>query len=580
MSRHKSFIYKFFIVVLLFSCWSCYDEPIEVFPEKTPQSGKLTIEEARTMFARYYMAHPVSRSFDSEESAVPLNPGMITPDWAKAAQTSNEVNSYVNVPILAGRKHYVKSPRNEAWVEVPQKLVAVQEDSSQRKNLYIMSIVPEGIFAYKQANAYIYHCNGAEIPKGFSGLIIYTKPTGGIPSYVAHYDKGALTQDVFLFDKANALRENIATINAMLTGYRKKSIRNKMASLSRSEGWFDDHENENEGCECCSGCVCGEDLGPCNCPCDNCAGKDDDEWIYRPEGDPQTGKFDNGDEFLYWYSEDEDGNAYFYIDTDGDGTADSFLNGKDVDIVGEDGSQSTPADDWWMFVDWDALYPEEEGEDDNFGGDVNPGGGTITGGGGGSSHEDNKPSQDSILPNVELMNEDNFVGYDISDDCMAGCKLIMDKYGVPYGSSAHVYQLLAKENNTTVYYDKENYKTIYQQAIDCINRHLDNNRPIIVGVDYKQGSPNHDGITDHWIVVTGRGYDEDKQMYYYTYMDTGRYQISAAGACDTKENRLYYDDKNYTFRDSESYHTDKPYDVTQVRPNDGKNLDETISMAE
>ena len=223
---------------------------------------------------------------------------------------------------------------------------------------------------------------------------------------------------------------------------------------------------------------------------------------------------------------------------------------------------------------------EEEGEDDNFGGDVNPGGGTITGGGGGSSHEDNKPSQDSILPNVELMNEDNFVGYDISDDCMAGCKLIMDKYGVPYGSSAHVYQLLAKENNTTVYYDKENYKTIYQQAIDCINRHLDNNRPIIVGVDYKQGSPNHDGITDHWIVVTGRGYDEDKQMYYYTYMDTGRYQISAAGACDTKENRLYYDDKNYTFRDSESYHTDKPYDVTQVRPNDGKNLDETISMAE
>lgn len=62
-------------------------------------------------------------------------------------------------------------------------------------------------------------------------------------------------------------------------------------------------------------------------------------------------------------------------------------------------------------------------------------------------------------------------------------------------------------------------------------------------------------------------------------MDTGRYKASTAGACDTKENRLYYDDKNYTFRDQESYHTDTPYDVTQVRPNDGKNLDETISMA-
>jgi hypothetical protein len=52
--------------------------------------------------------------------------------------------------------------------------------------------------------------------------------------------------------------------------------------------------------------------------------------------------------------------------------------------------------------------------------------------------------------------------------------------------------------------------------------------------------------------------------------------------CDTENNRLYYDTENLTFRGESKYQHDENmryfiYDVTQVRPNDGQNLEETES---
>ena len=40
---------------------------------------------------------------------------------------------------------------------------------------------------------------------------------------------------------------------------------------------------------------------------------------------------------------------------------------------------------------------------------------------------------------------------------------------------------------------------------------------------------------------------------------------------------MYYDAINYTFIDEANYNSQQ-LDVTQVRPNDGKNLDETIAQ--
>lgn len=122
-----------------------------------------------------------------------------------------------------------------------------------------------------------------------------------------------------------------------------------------------------------------------------------------------------------------------------------------------------------------------------------------------------------------------------------------------------------------------NYTTIYDNAINCINRHLDTDRPIIVGVNHSKEYGINEGTTDHWIVITGREYDTSQNQYYYIYMETGRDNI--AEGCNITENRLYYDSKNYVFQDVKAGKNDsKKYDVTQVRPNDGNNLNETISQ--
>ena len=89
---------------------------------------------------------------------------------------------------------------------------------------------------------------------------------------------------------------------------------------------------------------------------------------------------------------------------------------------------------------------------------------------------------------------------------------------------------------------------------------------------------NDDHVTDHFIVITGRGYDQNVGQYYYIYMETGRYQAHANEGCDTMTNRLYYDPTALTFQDpiAGAYNT-LIYDVSQVRPNDGINLEETES---
>ena len=105
---------------------------------------------------------------------------------------------------------------------------------------------------------------------------------------------------------------------------------------------------------------------------------------------------------------------------------------------------------------------------------------------------------------------------------------------------------------------------------------MDAGRPIIVGTSYESGhTGNNDATTDHFIVITGRGYDANRGIYYYIYMETGSSVVDKA--CDAAKNRLYYDDENYTFC-QENYRNMYPaMHVTHVRPNDG-NTEGTISQ--
>lgn len=526
----KTLMITSFMIILMLCCWGCYEDPLEDQGKEDLRPGQLTVEKAYDLFKEYaYNMDLGTRSIGESSSKVNLDPGVITPEWDHATLSTTRVNSFVNVPILVTNKYLVKSPYNEDWINVSQKLVVVQEDVTQRYNIYVLNLIPEGEFATKNGNDISDLCQAGQMPDDFSGLAVYTKMQGGLPVYVGSYRKGELVKDVFLFDNKYSFEENLDRINSLLRGY---SLQTCNIALSRSYSESGGSSSGSSG----SG----------------------DGWQFHTDG----GSFQH-DGYTCWYSSDGKGNRYIVADTNGDGKPDTIY-GNVEDVVGGGGSGGTTN------PGGGTINPGGGSTNPGGGGDINPGGGTTPGGGTGG----NPPSQ-TILKNVELMDKDCFVGYDVSKSCMEGCKQIMAKYKVATGSSANVYQLLYERNGKLEYYDQKNYSTVYNNAINCINRHLDANRPIIVGVNHTLNKGINEGTTDHWIVVTGRGYDTGQKMYYYTYMETGRSQSNASGACSTTDNRLYYDSSNYSFKDAANY-ANKQLDVTQVRPNDGKNLNETI----
>lgn len=155
------------------------------------------------------------------------------------------------------------------------------------------------------------------------------------------------------------------------------------------------------------------------------------------------------------------------------------------------------------------------------------------------------------------------------NNCLDLCKSILKKYGISnYGSSDNVYKLMYEENSTLKYCG-DNPKENYQNAIKCIDNHLNNGRPIIVGVNHHFNKGINEGTTDHFVVIYGKGYDDVLNCYYYPYYEVGRSTID--NGYNEKLNRfLYFDTDEPLFYNLKSNHTSKVrYDVTQVRPNDG-----------
>jgi hypothetical protein len=173
--------------------------------------------------------------------------------------------------------------------------------------------------------------------------------------------------------------------------------------------------------------------------------------------------------------------------------------------------------------------------------------------------------------NINLGNSKYFIGYktDGITNCLDLCKAILSNYGLTsYGSSSNVFRLMCEVNGKLQYYGN-NPKENYCKAIECIDKHLESGRPIIVGVNHTLNRNINDGATDHFVVIYGRAYDNDIRAYYYLYYEVGKSSI-ASGFNDAL-NRLYYiEGAKPLFYDPESSRGDKArFDVVQVRPNDG-----------
>ncbi|WNG17440.1 LysM peptidoglycan-binding domain-containing protein [Cystobacter fuscus] len=102
-----------------------------------------------------------------------------------------------------------------------------------------------------------------------------------------------------------------------------------------------------------------------------------------------------------------------------------------------------------------------------------------------------------------------------------------------------------------------------------IDRQLNVNKPVVVGVSHKDASYNADGLTDHFVTITGRGTD-DKGRTYYTFHDPGTRHASK-GQDTHPNNRFYVDERTGgLYRPGSSATgeiTGRHYDVAMVRPN-------------
>ncbi len=112
--------------------------------------------------------------------------------------------------------------------------------------------------------------------------------------------------------------------------------------------------------------------------------------------------------------------------------------------------------------------------------------------------------------------------------CLISCEKIIHNAGYTH-DKINVMVLTTNVNNNNFDFHKE----CTFKAVEVINQHLESGKPIIVGINYKDGSSNFDGVTDHWVVITGRG--KDSTGIYYNFFEVAQDKDKGVSA----DNKLY-----------------------------------------
>lgn len=316
MSKRCLSVLRFLVVWSGLCFLGCQDDTVDFSVIEATDSGTnsaLTIEEARVIYEEYTTEH--TRSGVDICRDMPLNPGWIENDWKYAATSLAGANSYVSVPSQVSKAYLVKSPHNTGWVRMVQKLVVVQEDSTRRNNVYLLSIIPEGEYVRAYPEVIAEACKGGDMPDDFSGLIVYTRLEGGMVVYAGWYQEGWLGKEVFIFDKNYSFEENITRLNEVLKGYHVEEVKEATRSAF---GWMGGDIGGSTGGN--TGGNMGGSTGGGN------------DWMYRTEGAPFY-----RDGFKCWYATDSSGKRYVVADMNFDGHPDTIL-GDDASVGGGNSS--------------------------------------------------------------------------------------------------------------------------------------------------------------------------------------------------------------------------------------------------
>lgn len=517
--------------VVLLSVCSCLNVSETGFERASDNNPSFSIEEAKEIFERQYLSS-VTKTEVGKSDFSKFAPGDFTPRWELGKYSASCNKSGYDVPILADRR--IVSVKVKYWGNMPkaykenvhQRLVVMRDNENRIDMCYILTLIPDRQLDVLTGGYDDFITFGSR--KGrFCGLAVYTMVGTNELVRVSRYVDGVKTDGVFLADGngENGHLEKLQKAAAMLNGIKlisKTSIKTKF----------------------------GEDWGDSNYVDDNGDGGYEDNGFKEVDG--------YEDLFV-----DKDGN--YYIDMDGDGYPDTPCIEPSL-ATGDNGGEIT-----------DPEYGKDDGVGEPDEKDHNSETSDLEDSGGGTDDSKEPPRswRDEHFEERNVMDDDAFVKYSQTHNCLESCKRIMDNLGYTdeYGNSGEVIYLVRENDEHTALENYgDNVDDNYRNAVECINEHLDDDRPIIAGVDHTLDNDINDGTIDHFVLIIGSGYDEELDQNYYIYVETGT--NSEEIGMDYENNRLYYDPEEGMFIDEED-RNGREVTLIEVRPNNDEDY-ETI----
>jgi RHS repeat-associated protein len=143
--------------------------------------------------------------------------------------------------------------------------------------------------------------------------------------------------------------------------------------------------------------------------------------------------------------------------------------------------------------------------------------------------------------------------------CRASQKILKD-FGISAAGSKSNRIITGRDNadHTSIEATKN-----AKAGVDYISQQLESGNPVMVGVNHTLGKGQSDGESaDHFVVITGRSYDEDKKQYYFNFYEVGT-KDEGKGTSDA--NRLYVNENNTIT--GTNYAGKRQFTVTDVRKN-------------
>ncbi|MFT3738448.1 MAG: hypothetical protein QM786_06795 [Breznakibacter sp.] len=163
--------------------------------------------------------------------------------------------------------------------------------------------------------------------------------------------------------------------------------------------------------------------------------------------------------------------------------------------------------------------------------------------------------------------------------CFVASNQILSYSGVSTNRSQQI--VIAQSSSSTC--DILTATDLFKEGVELINISLDEHKlPIVVGVHhpkknqttqawYHYCSGNKPSITNHYVVIVGKGYDETTKKNYFIFYEVGTSHSSNGKSAD---NKLYIEDGNLIIGNTKYVSRNGYYTVTEVR----KNIEKTYNL--